>query len=227
MKEIKFRCSSLGAIMSNPRKGIDQKELSETAKSHIREIWLMNNYGYKDVVITSELIKGLYCEQQAIELLTEYDSEYREKNKLRFENDYIQGEFDIELSDCIEDTKCSWSLKTFFNIEENSDYKWQGFGYMFLRNKNKFKLRYCGIDTPEQLLNKEINYQLSKLKMQITDELFNQDEIANQIRRNHTFSHLPIEKRIKTFEYNYDESEIERMKAKIIKTREYYNTLSL
>jgi len=63
--------------------------------------------------------------------------------------------------------------------------------------------------------------------MQITDELFNQDEIANQIRRNHTFSHLPIEKRIKTFEYDYDESEIERMKAKIIKAREYYNTLSL
>jgi hypothetical protein len=75
--------------------------------------------------------------------------------------------------------------------------------------------------------DKEINYQLSKLKMQITDDFFNQDEIAKQIRKNHTFSNLPIEKRIKTFEYNYDESEIERMKAKIIKAREYYNTLSL
>lgn len=227
MQEVKFRCSSLGKIMSNPKKGISPLELSETAKSHIDEIWLKNNYGFKNVVITSEIIKGIVCEKQAIDLLTEFDSEVREKNIIRFEDDFIQGEHDVELSDCIEDIKCSWTIDTFFRIEENFDYKWQGYGYMSLRKKDKFKLRYCGIDTPTQLVTKEINYQLSKIKMEITDGYFDADKISNQIKSNHTFSNLPIEKRIKTFEYNYIHDEIERMHAKIIKAREYYNSLSL
>lgn len=224
---ITFRCSSLGKIMSNPKKGISPLELSETAKTHIDDIWLKNNYGYRDVVITNELIKGTVCEKQALMLLTEFDSEVREKNTQRFENEFIQGEHDIELSDCIEDMKCSWTLRTFFNVKENDDYKWQGYGYMFLRNKPKFKLRYCGIDTPEYLITKEINFQIGKLKMEIADEYFDVNEIAKQVRINHTFSTLPLESRIKTFEYDYNKDEIERMKAKIIKAREYYNSLTL
>ena len=229
MENIKFHCSSLGKIMTNPKLKVDMDagNLSETAKTHIEEVWLKNNHGYKDTTISNELIKGVVCELQSIDLLMQNDSEVRSKNKQRFENDFIQGEPDVILSDSIEDVKTSWSLKTFFNAELDKDYWWQGQGYMSLLGIKKYRLIYCLIDTPSELVTKEINYQIGKLKMAVTDGYFDIEKIAGQIKLNHTFTHMPIEKRIKVFEFDYDENEVKRMESKVLKAREYYKSLSL
>lgn len=205
----------------------DDIKLSETAKTHIEEIWLKRNHGYKETVITNEIIKGIVCEKEAIELLTEFDSEVREKNNKRFDNDFIEGEPDVILSEVIEDTKCSWNLKTYFNAELSDEYFWQGQGYMALLGIKKFRLVYCGIDTPPELITKEINYQVRKLGMSITEDVFDAEKIATQIRKNHTFSHLPIEKRIKVFEFEYNESDINKLYKTIDAARIYYNSISL
>lgn len=229
MTDIKFHCSSLGKIMTEPKNKGDKDagNLSETAKTHIEQVWLRKNYGFKNTVITNELIKGVVCENTSIELLMQKDSEFREKNKERFENDFIQGEPDVILSDVIEDVKTSWSIETFFKADLDKDYWWQGQGYMSLLGIKKYRLTYCLIDTPSELITKEINYQIGKLKMLVTDGYFDADKIAEQIRFNHTFSHIPIEKRIKVFEFGFDEAEVKRMQDKVLKAREYYNTLSL
>ena len=228
-KIVKFHCSSLSKIMTDPKSKADKEagNLGETAKTHIKDIWLKNNYGYKEPIVTNEMIKGVCCETESIQLLIENDSEYREKNKERFFNDFIQGEPDVILSDCIEDVKTSWTIKTFFNSDLKDDYWWQGQGYMSLLGIKKYKLTYCLIDTPPELITKEINYQIGKLKTSVTDGYFDADKIAQQIRRNHIVSHLPIEKRIKVFEFDYDINEVKRMESRILKAREFYNTLKL
>jgi len=91
----------------------------------------------------------------------------------------------------------------------------------------KFRLVYCGIDTPPELITKEINYQVRKLGMSITEDVFDAEKIATQIRKNHTFSHLPIEKRIKVFEFEYNESDINKLYKTIDAARIYYNSISL
>lgn len=205
----------------------DDVILSETAKSHIEDIWLRKNYQYKETVITHELIKGIVCEKESIELLIENDSEYREKNKQSFKNEYIHGEPDVILSEIIEDVKNSWSLRTFFNAELSDDYYWQGQGYMDLTGKKKYKLTYVLSDTPPEIVTKEINWQMAKLSYAVTDGYFDKDKIAEQIRKNHTFSHLPIEKRIKVFEFEYNESDINKLYKTIDAARIYYNSISL
>lgn len=205
----------------------DDVVLSETAKSHIEDIWLRKNYSYKETTITHELIKGIVCEKESIELLMENDSEYREKNEQFFKNDYIHGEPDIILSEIIEDVKNSWSLRTFFNAELSDDYYWQGQGYMDLTGKKKYKLTYVLSDTPPEIVTKEINWQMAKLSYAVTDGCFDKDKIAEQIRKNHTFSHLPIEKRIKVFEFEYNESDINKLYKTIDAARIYYNSISL
>lgn len=205
----------------------DDIVLSETAKSHIEDIWLRRNFNYKETVITHELIKGIVCEKESIELLIENDSEYREKNTQSFKNDYIHGEPDVILSEIIEDVKNSWTLRTFFNAELSDDYYWQGQGYMDLTGKKKYKLTYVLSDTPPEIVTKEINWQMAKLSYASTDGYFDKDKIAEQIRKNHTFSHLPIEKRIKVFKFEYNESDINKLYKTIDAARIYYNSISL
>lgn len=205
----------------------DDVVLSETAKSHIEDIWLRKNYSYKETTITHELIKGIVCEKESIELLMENDSEYREKNEQFFKNDYIHGEPDVILEEVIEDVKNSWTLKTFFKADISSDYYWQGQGYMDLTGKKKYKLTYVLSDTPPEIVTKEINWQMAKLSYAVTDGCFDKDKIAEQIRKNHTFSHLPIEKRIKVFEFEYNESDINKLYKTIDAARIYYNSISL
>jgi len=205
----------------------DDVVLSETAKSHIEDIWLRKNYSYKETTITHELIKGIVCEKESIELLIENDSEYREKNTQSFKNDYIHGEPDVILSEIIEDVKNSWSLRTFFNAELSDDYYWQGQGYMDLTGKKKYKLTYVLSDTPPEIVTKEINWQMAKLSYAVTDGYFDKDKIAEQIRKNHTFSHLPIEKRIKVFEFEYNQYDVNKLYKTIESAREYYNSIKL
>ena len=67
------------------------------------------------------------------------------------QNSYVIGSCDVELTDAIIDTKCSWNIKTLqSNIDGIcKDYEWQGRGYLMLYNKPKFILFYGLMDTPE------------------------------------------------------------------------------
>ena len=71
MNQVLFRCSQLGKLMTEPKLKADKEAglLSETTKTYIREIWLKNEYGYDEVVITDAMLKGLLCEQDAMQLV--------------------------------------------------------------------------------------------------------------------------------------------------------------
>ena len=70
-------------------------ELSETAKSEVEKIWLMNEKGYYNELDNKYLTKGLLNEQEALSIVSELEGEFYIKNTERreillFENDEIQ-----------------------------------------------------------------------------------------------------------------------------------------
>lgn len=223
-----FRCSRLGALMTEPKLKADKEagNLSETAKSFIEEMWLRDKFNYEETVMTDELMKGLLNEQDSLGLVQLVKGgEFRIKNQKHFENDFIKGTPDVILGDCIEDVKTSWSLKTFFNAELEKNYYWQGIGYMALTGIHNYRLIYCLTNTPD-----EIVLELKKrawFKFGCNEENPDYQLMSQQIERNHTYDHIPPEKRIKVFEFPFSPDDYSNLCRKIEKARDYYDSLCL
>ena len=149
MESIKFRCSAVGLLMTEPKLKADKEagNLSETAKSYIESLYLKNVFGYKEIVQTDEMLKGILTESDSLKLVHEVlGGDFRFKNRELLENDYIKGTPDIILKDCIEDIKSSFTIKTFYNSEITTLYEWQLRAYMWLTNRKKARLIYrCAI----------------------------------------------------------------------------------
>lgn len=236
MTPVLFRCSQLGKLMTEPKTKADKLEgkLSETTKSYIEDIWLRNEFDYNDVVLTDEMLKGLLCEQDAMQLVQDVanDGIFREKYKGgQLSNEWIVGNPDIVIYDksnqaiIVEDTKCSFTIKTFFNAELSKLYEWQLRGYMWLTGAKMAHLRYALVDTPLEIIQELQKKAFFKFGC---DEN-NKDYIrfCDQIEKNHTFSHIPAEKRLKTFTIEHDASKIEDLVVQLNKCKDYYNSLTL
>lgn len=143
MREILFRCSSLGRIMTAPKSVGDQfrtpevdeviakkkrtdeektmlaglmvKTLSEGAKAYIRELAKQEILGIDFEVSSKEMQKGIEMEGESIALLNRVRGLALVKNTERKSNGLITGECD--LYDATRrrghDLKTSWSAKTF------------------------------------------------------------------------------------------------------------------
>lgn len=229
-KQPLFRCSKLAALMTEPKTKAAKEagELSETAKTFVEEMWLRDTYGFNEPVMTDEMMKGLICEQDAVALAQKVlGGEFRIKNTEHFRNEYICGTPDIILkqSDYVEDMKTSWNLKTFFNAELEKAYYWQAIGYMALTGKRKYRLIYCLVNTPGEIVSELIKRVWFKFGCDDTNETYNQ--MADQIERNHKFDDIPTEKRIKVFEFDFSQDDYDKLICHIEKARIYYNSLSL
>lgn len=204
--------------------------LSKSAESFVEEIWLKNEFGYEEVLHTDEILKGRLCEQDAMDLLYKVDGTYRPTFKKSISNEYVKGTPDIVITladgtKVVEDTKCSFTIKTFRNAELTSIYETQLRVYMWLTGATKARLQYCLVQTPEEIIQEEVKRFYFKFGCNEESPDFIAAEA--QIRANHDISMIPLEKRIKTFEVIHDDAIIERLKLKIEKAREYYLTLAL
>lgn len=233
MKPVLFRCSQLGKLMTEPKLKADKEAglLSETTKTYIREIWLKNEYGYDEVVITDAMLKGLLCEQDAMQLVQDVanDGIFREKFKDFLKNDYIMGTPDIVISEngerIVEDTKCNFTIKNFMDSDMSKIYEWQLRGYMWLTGATKARLRYALVDTPLEIIQEEQKRAFFRFGCDENNKQY--QRICAQIERNHTFSHIPAEKRLKTFEIKHDDYKISCLISQIEKCRKYYSTIEL
>ena len=159
-----FRASQIGKLMTNPRK--KSENLSETAKSYIRQLAKQDFYGYESDISTKQIRKGIHYENESIKLLNEVRETKHEKNTERKFNDFLTGEPDIITISSIIDIKTSWSLETFpatSSEGESSLYEWQLRAYMWLFEKPSAELIYCMIDTDDEFLNDYDNLQIHKV----------------------------------------------------------------
>ena len=200
MNEIKFRCSSLGKLMTSPRS--KSETISETAKSYIKSLVKEEYFGYKSQISSKEMEKGHQVEIENIEMYNQVFMTDFEKNRERRTNDYLSGEPDAIDGDVILDVKSPWSLETFPLTSEDADskaYEWQMRGYMMLFDKPKAIIAYCMATTPEHLISPWDNADI------------------------HIVDHIDAKKRITTVEVLRDASIEDEMIARLKECQKFYN----
>ena len=197
---MKWHPSSIGNLMTTAK--AKSEILSETAKSYIKKKAKEHYFGFSSSITTKPMIKGKDWEEESIALVNQVRGSFYIKNKERFENEFLTGEPDIILDDCIIDVKTSWSLETWPATPGegvNKDYMWQLFAYCWLLDKQEAELIYCMIDTDDLLLGDWDNRSIHKV------------------------SHIDPTKRITVLKYAMLDEYIDQMKEKLSASTEYYN----
>lgn len=243
-KEYKFRCSSLGKIMTNPQgvKDYDKVDhwtkLSETTKSYLLECYIREVYGRDKEILNKYIEKGLAVEEDSITLYSRNTKTFFKKNEERLSNDYIIGTPDlftgtsIQEAETIIDVKSSWDIHTFFktiNEPVNKNYIHQINGYCALSGAKVGKLVYCLVDTPPILILDEQRRLGWKMGLATNDREAN--EVYNQaceyLEKSMTFSDIDIAERYIENELPFDEKLIESTYRRIDLCREFLINLKV
>lgn len=176
-----------------------EQSLSAGAKTYLDQVAKEFVYGYEKKFSSKFTDKGLMVEDDSIELYNSVFFCSLTKNTERRENEWITGECDLVASDEIIDIKSAWSLDTFPATSlqaHDSDYEWQGRAYMWLWDKPRFKVAWCLVDTPPDLIGYE-------------------DEDL------HFVSHINPAMRVTTVTYERDAALEQRIKVKAKAANEY------
>jgi hypothetical protein len=205
-------------------------ELSETAKTMVQDSFLREVYGYDEPVYTKEMLKGLLCEQDSLALVQKLvpSQAFRLKNIERFSNKFAEGVPDVKPlpEGVIEDVKTSWDIRTFFLVRDYpADYYGQGQVYMDLTATDRFRLHYCLVNTPEELIVEMEKKYFFKFGCDENNKHY--QEACEKIRQNHLIEWIPAEFRLKTFEFERDEAYIKELYYRVKHAREYFATLRL
>ena len=94
---------------------------------------------------------------------------------------------------------------------------------MMLTGMDRGEVVYCLMDTPEEIVRKEIyneHYKMYPFWDGTEDE-----NIVKLITAKHTFGQVPDKLRVKRFVVEKDEQAFERIKEKCILANEYYKQL--
>lgn len=210
MKQFKIRASKAGVLM-----GV--KGLGKTGESYLQE-WIKEQlYARKKSFSNKYTEKGLIMEDDSLDFIAdELSYGLLIKNEQYFENEFFCGTPDVILKDHIIDVKNSFDCFTFPLFEDelpNKDYYWQAQIYMDLVGVDKYKVIYTLMDTPEHLIEKEFKWNNS---MQLDYEQFKNDYIYNSIDAKY---------RIKIFEIERNQADIDKLKERVIESRNYINNL--
>ncbi len=144
-------------------------ELSQGAKTYVKEVWLKNEKGFYEEITDKKLKKGTQGEEDAINLISFVDGIMYIKNETRISKNHLTGECDVnsyfdkletedgELLEArvIDDTKCSWNPRTFMSASLTTGYEWQGRAYLNLYDADIFRLRHCLVNCPPNVFNDE------------------------------------------------------------------------
>lgn len=204
--------------------------LSQTCQKYLIKCYVEAKYGRRDELENRYVKKGLGVEAEAISMLNEVDDvfPFYEKNERRIFDDFKQGECDIyhdgEVKKVL-DVKSSWDLYTFIvkTLEKiDTDYWWQGQGYMDLWDVDFFELCYVLINTPKGIIEDEKKRLLYKLGSDKVDTQLYKDACA-ELEFNMTFDDIPIQERIVKLKVERNQEAIERLHERIKECRSWLN----
>ena len=205
-------------------------ELPQTAKSYC-QTWIKEQLYDRHFNFGSKYTdKGNAVEDESIEFIArqlgysefEIQTGVFLKNNEFFENEFMCGTPDVDLPKLIIDAKNSWDADTFplFEVElPNKDYYWQGQGYMNLTNKQKYKVIYTLMNTPELIIESEMRRDCYRKGIQFEDAEY------QEYYDNMTYDNVPDNLRIKIFEFDRNDADILAINARVIECRKYIKTV--
>lgn len=204
MREVLFRCSSIGRLMTEP-KTKSEGPLSVGARTYIRELAQQEIFGVEFEFSSRETEKGARMESESIALLNRVRGLSLDKNTERRTDGFITGECDLfdQSRKRGHDLKTSWSVKTFRAFQDDCAdklYEWQMRGYMALWDADEWEVNYALVDTPDDL----IGYEPLQL---------------------HVVSHIPEHLRLTTWTVTRDSAKEKLIREKVTAAREYYAQL--
>jgi len=204
-----------------------QFKFGSTALSYIRDCWLRNEYAYDEPLVTNEMLKGLICEDEAIGVLTrQVPGPFRVKNEQQYENEWFTGTPDVLTDDYVEDVKCSWTLRTFVEVEHPSAlYYAQGQVYMELTGRDNFRLCHVLVPTPAEIVLEE--QKRFYFRFNCDEENPHYLECYRKIEAMHDVSRIPEEQRIKVFEIERNDVYLMKLHKRVEQAREIYDMLTL
>jgi hypothetical protein len=227
--QIKFRCSSLGHLMTEPRS--KSEAISETTKTHLIDVYVSEVYGRKTEIFNKYISKGNQVEEDSITLFSRVNKEFFTKNEKHLSNDYIKGTPDlfqgasIDNADKIIDIKSSWDIFTYFRTrgkDMNKMYYWQLMGYIALTGAQSATLAYCLVDTPDTLLNDEKRKLHWKMGL-IDDNHPDFIEACEEIDKLGKYNDIQLKDRVYTIHVERNESDINRIYQRVMEAREWMN----
>lgn len=204
MREIRFRCSSLGHLMTEPRSKAEG-DLSIGARSYIRQLVKEELFSVEFEVSSKETDKGIAVENTAIALLNKVRGLNLAKNTERRRNEWITGECDLFDAPRRRghDIKAPWSLKTFpaWTVDAIDPlYDWQMRGYMMLWDADEWEVNYVMVNTPQEL-------------------------IRNEAMDQHLVDHIPAHHRLTTWVIERDFQKESLIRHRCDAARSYYEQL--
>lgn len=199
---------------------LNNHELSQTAKSYCK-LWLQEKvYDRKKQFSNKYTQKGLIVEDNSLDFIAEQQGHgILVKNEERFYSEYMEGEPDALLSQLIIDAKNSWDCFTFPLFESeipNTDYWWQGQGYMHLTKRKMYELIYVLSDTPVHLIKKEALFYARSNGYDEADM-----SIFNDFLKKMTYDDIDNKLKIKVFPFKYDELAAINIENRVILCRKY------
>lgn len=213
--EIKFRCSSLGHLMTEPK--LKSETIAATTKTHLVDVFVSHKYGRREEITGKFLDKGNEREEDSITLISRIKKKFYKKNSERLTNNFVTGELDLYFGESVSnadetiDIKTSWSAHTFFRAQKaelDKMYKWQGHGYMALSGAKKHTVAYCLVNGTESAIQNEKRYLSYQNGM--TDAGGNHSkeytERCKQIEINHIFDLESFQKEYPWYEFANDVS---------------------
>jgi len=229
-----IRASSVGALMTKGK--TKDKEWGDTAISEIKKAVLFNKYGIREELNSKYLEKGIYNEMESLLTASRvYNWNFDVMaNKQRFVNEYVTGEPDVYRNNpaLLGDVKSSWDASTFPFTDtqlKNKTYEYQMQTYIWLTGINEAQLCYVLTNTPEHMINDQIQrlmYKLSARPENVMRDLADIELEAEKIvKQSSIFDQIPIENRVKRFIVKRNDETIEAIKQRVEGAREIYDQI--
>lgn len=204
-------------------------EFGATAMTYIRDVWMRNTYGYDEPLVSNEILKGLIVEDEVIGVMTRHLSEkvFRTKNEDSFENAYFTGTPDVITNDAVEDSKASWTLRTFIETRKPDPlYYAQGQVYMDLTGRKKFRLCHVLVDTPKELVDEEKKRLYFRFNCDEENPIYL--DLIKKVDAMHLIAHkIPEKDRIKVFEFPINYEYLDTLRLRVKQARVVYANMSL
>ena len=219
MKQFKINGSSCGKIM-----GV--RGLGKTGESFINQKLVEGIFKRKKEFSNKYTQKGNIVENGAITFVDDVlDLGGVIKNEEWFESEHMSGTPDIITDEMVIDIKSSWDCFTFpffDNDLPNKDYYWQGQTYMSLTGHDRYQVVYVLMDTPQFLIERESFYWCKDNGVEDLD-----GHILKQFEERMTYNDIDPEKRVKVFEIQRNEDDINKIISRVEECREYIKKLSI
>lgn len=200
----------------------DIVRLSDTCKKRLAQIYTEETTGRKKNFESLYMEKGVKTEEKSITNYSLLTGTMYRKNKERINNGYVSGELDFDdpEQDMTIDAKGSWDLFTFDATVAKAmgnNYWWQGQMYMWLKNRKRHRVFYSLVNTPTEILNKLEN----RLFHSFIGTSEDYQEALKELRRNHIFDDLPLERKGRVYTFERDDDAIDQAKVMIPQFRNY------